>query len=81
MKIENVERVERLTKKYRKLKDIHNILVSYVSCAGVTVAVHLPYSANGEKTATIEGDEIFNALFAKMVETEIKNIEEIMKSL
>lgn len=76
----NLETVERMAKKRRELQAMNDLLTSYVNNAEVTVSVKLPYSASGDKQATIQSDT-FNALMAKLIESEIANIDELVKSL
>jgi hypothetical protein len=78
MKPENLETAARFAQKRRELKEIYDILSSYVTSASVTVTV--PIGVNKQKNASIQSDT-FNALMAALVEKEIKNIDEFVKQL
>lgn len=78
MKPENLETAARFAQKRRELQAIYDILSSYVTSASVTVTV--PISVNKQKQASIQSDT-FNALMAALVEKEIENIDEFVKSL
>ena len=80
MKVENLETAARMAKKRSELQQIYNLLSSHVNNAEVTVIVRQPFSANGDKTASIQSDT-FNALMAKLVEDEIANIEKFVENL
>ena len=80
MKVENLETVARMAKKRSKLQQIYQLLSSYANNAEVTVMVRQPFSANGDKTASIQSDT-FNALMAKLVEDEIGNIDKFVEQL
>ena len=82
MKPENLETAARFAQKRRELQAIHDILSSYVTSASVTVTVPITFAADGhkQKQATIKSDT-FNALMVGLVEKEIKNIDEFVKSL
>jgi hypothetical protein len=78
----HLETAERMSKKRRELQAIYDILSNYPSQASVTVTVPTNYAADGnkQKQASIQSDT-FNALMAALVEKEIKNIDEFVKSL
>ena len=79
MKVENLETAERFAKKRRELQEIYDILVSYCTIADITVeAKYLPDKL---KAGCIRHNETFNALMAKLVESEIKQIDEFVKQL
>lgn len=80
MKVENLEAAARMAKKRSELKGLYDLLCNYTSQAEVTVSVRLPYATNGDKTASIQSDT-FNALMAKLVESEIANIDKFVESL
>nr|MCR4810331.1 hypothetical protein [Prevotella sp.] len=63
--------------KRRKLKEIYDLLSSYVTSAEVKVVVRI---GDKVKEASI-GEDTFNALMAKLVEDEIANIENFVKEL
>ncbi len=77
MKVENLETAERFAVKRRKLKEVYNLLSSYVTSAEVKVVVRI---GNKVKEASISEDT-FNALMAKLVEKEIKTIDDFVESL
>ena len=78
----NLETAERMSKKRRELQAMLDLLTNYVSMASVTVTVPTTFAADGhkQKEAAIQSDT-FNALMAKLVESEIENIDEFVKSL
>jgi len=78
----HLETAERMARKRRELQAIHDILSSYVTSASVTVSIPDCFSpgVHQQKQATIKSDT-FNALMAALVEKEIKNIDEFVKSL
>lgn len=78
MKPENLETAARFAQKRRELKEIYDLLFKHTSNAIVTVTV--PFGFNKPKQASIQSDT-FNALMAALVEKEIKNIDEFVKSL
>jgi len=78
MKPENLETAARFAQKRRELQALYDILSSYVTSASVTVS--MPISVNKQKQASIQSDT-FNALMAALVEKEIENIDEFVKSL
>ena len=82
MEPKNLETAERMARKRRELQAIHDILSSYVTSASVTVSTPdcFPPGVYQQKQATIQSDT-FNALMASLVEKEIKNIDEFVKSL
>ncbi|MBR1448081.1 MAG: hypothetical protein IJ588_09350 [Prevotella sp.] len=80
MKPENLETAARMAKKRSELKALLDLLTSYVNQAEVTVCVRLPYATSGDKQACIQSDT-FNALMAKLVETEIENIDKFVEQL
>jgi len=82
MEPKNLEAAERMARKRRELQALYNLLSSYPSQAIVTVTVPTNYAADGrkQKEADIQSDT-FNALMAGLVEKEIKNIDEFVKSL
>lgn len=75
----NFDTAERMAKKRRELQEMLDLLTNNVSKASVTVTVPLIFAAN-KGAATIQSDT-FNALMAKLVESEIENIDEFAKSL
>ena len=79
MNPKNLEAAERMARKRRELQAIHDILSSYVTSASVTVSIP-NWCVNQQKQAAIQSDT-FNALMAKLVESEIENIDELVKSL
>lgn len=80
MKPENLELAERLAQKRRKLKEMYNLLTSYVSNAEVSVIVRKPFAPNGDEIASLHSDT-FNALMAQFIGREISNINELVKDL
>jgi hypothetical protein len=76
MKPENLETAARFAQKRRELQALYDILSSYVTSASVTVSM----GVHQQKQATIQSDT-FNALMVGLVEKEIKNIDEFVKSL
>jgi len=82
MKPENLETAAHFAQKRRELQAIHDILSSYVNSASVTVSMPdcLSPGVHQQKQASIQSDT-FNALMAALVEKEIKNIDEFVKSL
>ena len=83
MKPENLETAARFAQKRRELQAMLDLLTNYVSMASVTVTVPTTFAAAGllrKGEATIQSDT-FNALMAGLVEKEIKNIDEFVKSL
>ena len=82
MKPENLETAARFAQKRRELQALYDLLSSYSSKASVTVTVPTAFVADvhKQKEAVIQSDT-FNALMATLVEKEIKNIDEFVKSL
>lgn len=77
MKVENLETAERFSKKRRTLADVGKLLESYVNSAEVIVRVNF---GDKVKEASIKSDT-FNALMYKLVESEIKNIDDFVEQL
>ena len=77
MKVENLETAERFSKKRRTLADVGKLLESYVNNAEVIVRVNFDDKV---KEASIKSDT-FNALMYKLVESEIKNIDDFVEQL
>ena len=77
MKVKNLKRVERFSKKRRTLADVGKLLESYVNNAEVIVRVNF---GDKVKEASIQSDT-FNALMYKLVESEIKNIDDFVEQL
>ena len=77
MKVENLETAERFSKKRRTLSEVGKILEAHVSSAEVIVRVNF---GNKVKEASIQSDT-FNALMYKLVESEIKNIDDFVEQL
>lgn len=77
MKVENLETAERFAKKRRELKEMYDILSSYIQSTEVKVTA---YIGNRVKEASINSDT-FNALMAKLIEDEINNIDKFVESL
>lgn len=78
MNVKNLETAERFAKKRRNLNELLNLLGSYTHKAEVKIIVNLWDGKT--KEATIK-DEVFNALMYKLVESEIKNIDDFVESL
>lgn len=79
----HLETAERMSKKRRELQALYDLLSSHPNSASVTVTVPTPFtttSGKQQKEAAIQSDT-FNALMAALVEKEIKNIDEFVKSL
>jgi len=77
MDVKNLETAERFAKKRRTLKEVADLLSGYVHCAEVKVSVDL---CGKVKEAVIK-DEVFNALMYKLVESELNNIDDFVRSL
>lgn len=77
MKVENLETAERFAKKRRTLKEVADLLSGYVHCAEVKVTVNLC----GKVKEAVISDEVFNALMYKLVESELKNIDDFVEQL
>ena len=77
MKVENLETAERFSKKRRTLSEVGKLLEAHVSSAEVIVRVNF---GNKVKEASIQNDT-FNALMYKLVESEIKNIDDFVEQL
>ena len=77
MKVENLETAERFSKKRRTLSEVGKLLEAHVSSAEVIVRVTF---GNKVKEASIQSD-VFNALMYKLVESEIKNIDDFVEQL
>lgn len=77
MKVENLETAERFSKKRRTLADVGKLLESYVNSAEVIVRVKF---GDKVKESSIQSDT-FNALMYKLVESEIKNIDDFVEQL
>ena len=77
MKVENLETAERFSKKRRTLSEVGKLLEAHVSSAEVIVRVNF---GNKIKEASIQSD-VFNALMYKLVESEIKNIDDFVEQL
>ena len=77
MKVENLETAEMFSKKRRTLADVGKLLESYVNNAEVIVRVNF---GDKVKEASIKSDT-FNALMYKLVESEIKNIDDFVEQL
>lgn len=73
----NLETAERMAKKRRELQELFDMLSSYVNTAEVKVLVN---GFDKPKEASIKSDT-FNALMCKLIESEINNIDEFVKSL
>ena len=73
----NLETAERFAKKRREFKEMYDLLAGYPSHAEVSVEV---YINNVPKVAAIKSGT-FNALMCKLIESEIKNIDEFVESL
>lgn len=78
----NLEAAERMARKRRELQAMYDILSSYVTSASVTVSMpdFLSSGMLQQRQVTIKSDT-FNALMVALVEKEIKNIDEFVKSL
>lgn len=77
MKVENLETAERFAKKRRTLDSVGKLLEAHVHSAEVIVRVEIGSSI---REATIR-EETFNALMYKLVESEIKNIDDFVEQL
>lgn len=77
MKVENLETAERFSKKRRTLSEVGKLLEAHVSSAEVIVRVNF---GDKVKEASIQSDT-FNALMYKLVESEIKNIDDFVEQL
>lgn len=77
MKVENLDTAARFAKKRRTLKELGDLLQNHVHHAEVLVVVTI-----GEKKrqASIQ-EETFNALMCKLIEDEIKNIDDFVEKL
>lgn len=73
----NLETAERFAKKRRELSEMLELLSNYVNSAFVYVEMK-GYSP--PKKASIQSDT-FNALICKLIESEIKNIDDFVEKL